>query len=254
MRARRRVSPRARRSRCAAGPTGAAGRDVEVLAQVPYFASLRPAELRDLAHRCASRTFGVETALFEEGDPCHGLFVVAEGAVEVRQVSPRGRAQVFHTEGPGATLGEAPLFDRGGYIATAVATAPTRALFLPRAHLLALCRRHPSVALSMLEALSRRVRAFAEIVGDLAFRPVAERVARYLASASARRRSREVDLPLTQAQLAARLGTVRELVARALADLQRSGVIARTRSTIVIRDPERLAALARGDEAGRRVT
>ena len=66
-------------------------------------------------------------------------------------------------------------------------------------------------------------------------------------ASSARRRSRALDLPLTQAQLAARLGTVRELVARALAELQRSGVIARTHSTIVIRDPERLAALARGE-------
>jgi len=56
-----------------------------------------------------------------------------------------------------------------------------------------------------------------------------------------------IDLPLTQAQLAARLGTVRELVARALAELQGSGVIARRHSTSVIQDPERLAALARGE-------
>ncbi len=170
-----------------------------------------------------------------------------EGTVEVRQVSLRGRAQVFHTEGPGATLGEGPLFDRGGYIASAVALSPTRALFLPRAYLLALCRRRPEVALAMLETLSRRLRGFAGIVADLAFRPVAERVARYLAALSARRRGRELDLPLTQTQLAARLGTVRELVARALAELQRSGVIARRHSAIVIRDPERLAALARGE-------
>jgi CRP/FNR family transcriptional regulator len=94
-----------------------------------------------------------------------------------------------------------------------------------------------------------RPHGFAGIVADLAFRPVAERVARYLAALSARRRGRALDLPLTQAQLAARLGTVRELVARALAELQRSGVIARTHSTIVIRDPERLAALARGEAA-----
>jgi len=101
----------------------------------------------------------------------------------------------------------------------------------------------------MLEALSRRLRGFAGIVTDLAFRPVVERVARYLTALSARRRYREIDLPLTQAQLAARLGTVRELVARALAELQRNGVIARTQSTIVIRDPTRLAALARGEAA-----
>jgi hypothetical protein len=57
-----------------------------------------------------------------------------------------------------------------------------------------------------------------------------------------------VDLKLTQAQLAARLGTVRELVARALSQLEESGVIARRRGHIVIRDPIRLAALARGEQ------
>jgi len=62
--------------------------------------------------------------LFEEGAPCHGLFILADGAIEVRQISLRGREQVFHSEGPGATLGEAPLFDRGGYIASAGAIAP----------------------------------------------------------------------------------------------------------------------------------
>lgn len=52
--------------------------------------------------------------LFAEGEPCRGLYILVEGRVELRQVSPRGREQVLHTEGPGATLGEAPLFDRGG--------------------------------------------------------------------------------------------------------------------------------------------
>ncbi|MGH7411217.1 MAG: helix-turn-helix domain-containing protein, partial [Candidatus Methylomirabilis sp.] len=48
-------------------------------------------------------------------------------------------------------------------------------------------------------------------------------------------------------QLAARLGTVRELVSRALAQLERAGAIKRSRARIVIRDPARLAELARGD-------
>ena len=90
---------------------------------------------------------------------------------------------MFHTEGPGATLGEGPLFDRGGYIASAVATKPTRALFLQRADLLDLCRRHPEVALAILQALARRMRHFAEMVSDMAFRPIPERLARYLDAA-----------------------------------------------------------------------
>ena len=62
----------------------------------------------------------------------------SEGTVAVRQISFRGREQVFHTEGPGATLGEAPLFDRGGYVASAVVMTSVRAVFLPRSQGIAL--------------------------------------------------------------------------------------------------------------------
>jgi CRP/FNR family transcriptional regulator len=131
------------------------------------------------------RRLGPGAALFDEGEPCRGLVIVADGRVEVRQISLRGREQVFHTEGPGATLGEAPLFDGGGYIASAVALAPTRVLLLPRAEVLQLCQGRPPVALAMLKTLARRVRHFAGIVSDLAFRPVAERLARHLEAAVA---------------------------------------------------------------------
>lgn len=223
---------------------------MEVLRRVPYFASLPATELSRLAGRCAVRRLGPGEALFEEGEPCRGLLIVAEGRVEIRQISLRGREQVFHTEGPGATLGEGPLFDGGGYIASAVALAPTRVLLLSRAEVLHLCQRRPVVALAMLKTLARRVRHFAGIVSDLAFRPVTERLARHLDTAVAGpvKPGTRIELTLTQAQLAARLGTVRELVARAFAQLEESGVISRDRSRVTIRDPARLAALARGDE------
>jgi CRP/FNR family cyclic AMP-dependent transcriptional regulator len=120
---------------------------------------------------------------------------------------------------------------------------------LPRAHVFDLCRRRPAVALAILEVMAQRVRRFASLASDLAFRPILERLARYIGDAAVSHpvaAGAELDLRLTQAQLAARLGTVRELVARALFQLEDSGVIARKRGGIVIRDPIRLAALARG--------
>jgi CRP-like cAMP-binding protein len=259
MRDRTPAIPRARtgardRARAAPGapPSPRSGLTItELLRRVRYFDSLPVAELRRLAGQCAARSLRPGEVLFEEGRPCRGLFIVTEGSIEVRQTSVRGREQVFHTEGAGATLGEGPLFDRGGYIATAVAAAATRVLFLRRADLLGLCRRHPTVALSILETLARRVRHFAAIVSDLAFHPVPERLARYLdALSGAGAPGAELDLELTQAQLAARLGTVRELVARAFSTLEESGILMRTRGRVVIRDPVRLAALARGEPLG----
>lgn len=226
-------------------------RAVAALRRVAYFRRLPAVELDRLARRCRPRELKRDERAFEAGDACPGLLVIAEGAVEMRQVSPRGREQVLHAEGAGATLGEAPLFDGEGYVASAVAIEPTRLLLVPRDAVLALCRRQPDVALSMLEAMARRVRRFAALVEDLAFRQVTERLARHIEAAVAAAGlscapGTMLDLGLTQEQLAARLGTVRELVSRAFRQLERSGAVKRTRSRIVIHDPERLAEIARG--------
>ena len=221
------------------------------LRRVGYFRSLPAAELARVAGRCRQRALERGEHAFEAGEACHGLLVVAEGALEMRQVSPRGREQVLHAEGAGATLGEAPLFDGLGYIASAVAVEPTRLVFVPRAVVVDLCRRHPAVALAMLESMARRVRTFAGLAEDLAFRQVTERLARHIEAGVARTgrpvsQGTTVDLGLTQEQLAARLGTVRELVSRALAQLERAGAIRRSRAGVVILDPARLAEAARG--------
>jgi len=232
----------------------------ESLRRVPYFVSLPTIELSRLAAQCSMRSLDAGEVLFEEGQPCRGLFIVADGLIEIRQISLRGREQVFHTEGPGATLGEAPLFDGGGYIASAVARAPTQILFLARAQLVCLCQRRPAVALAILTSLARRVRHFANLVSDLTFLPVPGRLARHLATSLAEpvKPGMSLELTLTHAQLAARLGTVRELVARAFSELEKTRVISRKQSRVVIRDPARLAALARGEESmahgGDRVT
>jgi len=117
---------------------------------------------------------------------------------------------------------------------------------------------------SLLETMARRVRRFADMAGSLTFRPVHERLAHYIATAAGESgrpvaAGLAMDLALTQEQLAARLGTVRELVARAFSQLEARGVITRNRARIVIRDATLLAALARGDlvsapQQGRDVT
>ncbi len=232
-----------------AGPRG--GLPVDPLGRAAHFRLLPLAERRRLLRRCTERALKAGGVLFAEGEPCRGLYILVEGRVELRQLSPRGREQVLHTEGPGATLGEAPLFDHGGYVASAVAVVPTRALFVPRAEVIALLPRHSAVAVSLLETMARRVRRFADMAGSLTFHPVQERLAHYIATAAGESgrpvaAGMLVDLALTQEQLAARLGTVRELVARAFSQLEERGVITRKRARIVIRAPERLAALARG--------
>jgi CRP/FNR family transcriptional regulator len=212
-----------------------------VLAAIPYFRGLPAAALRRVAAHATVRTVGRGERVFEEGAPADGLFVVLEGRVRLVRVSSGGREQVLHSEGPGATLGEVPLLDGGGYVATAIAAQPSRLLYLPRAAVLDACRRHPDVALGIIRVLARRVRSFAGLVEQLSLKDLTARTAALLLAESAGRTTFE--LSVTRDELAARLGTVREPVSRALARLRRAGLIRVAGRRVTILDAPRLAEL-----------
>ena len=154
-----------------------------------------------------------------------------------------GREQTLHVESAGATLAEAPIFDGGGYVATALAETEARLLFVPRPALLDLCRRRPEVALGVIAVLARRVRAFAATIEDLALRNVTARLARLLLT-EVRRDGNVVDLSGTREEVAHRLGTARELVSRSLSQLRAAGVVVVRGRRVWLTDERRLAVIA----------
>jgi CRP/FNR family transcriptional regulator, dissimilatory nitrate respiration regulator len=216
---------------------------LDVLAALPYLGGVPRGDLSRLASRCAWRSARRGAAIFREGEPALGIFVITEGRVKLSRLSPAGREQVLHVEGAGASLAEVPAFDGGGYVATAVALTEARLLFVEREALFALCRRRPEVAVGIIAVLARRLRRFAALIEDLGLRDVTERLAGFLL-AEAPRAGGPFELG-TQDEVAARLGTVRELVSRSLARLAATGLIARTGRRVRVLDPDRLRALAR---------
>lgn len=227
---------------------------VEGLQAIPYFAPLPAGDLASIGTRCTVRAFKRGAIVFEEGAPAAGLWVVLAGRVKVVRVSASGREQVLHAEAPGATLAEVPVFDGGGYVATAIAIDDARVLFVPRPVVLAACRRHGDVALGVIAVLARRVRTFAGLIEDLALRDVTARVAAWLLAEVRRGGADTVELTSTREEIGARLGTVRELVSRALGRLRAAGVITVRGRTVRVRDAARLAALAGGTPHSRRAT
>jgi CRP/FNR family transcriptional regulator len=217
---------------------------VQGLRAISYLAAVPERELRALARRCVVRELPAGGHLFEAGRPARHLFVVLRGRVKVVRSSSGGREQVLHADGAGATLGEVPVLDGGGYVGTAVAVEPTRVLALPRDALLALCRRRPEVARGVIEVLAGRVRAFAGLVEDLALHDLTTRLAAFLAREGRRAGGPEFELSGTRDDVAARLGTVREPVSRALSRLRRAGVIALAGRRVRVLDAARLDLLA----------
>lgn len=193
--------------------------DVRTLRRIPALAALAPPAQRELLARGIERRYAARQTLFRAGQASPGLFLVVEGRVRVVR-DGAARRQVVHTEGPGATLGEVPLFDGGGMPATAVALVPTRCLVFTLDAIVAAIGQDPRLALLLLGQLSRRVRQLVSRIDRLSFQSVRARLADFLLHTAA--------FEGTQTALAEELGTVREVVVRELRDLRRRGLIRAT--------------------------
>ena len=216
--------------------------DVEtVLRRTPLFASLTEAEMRALAARASKRHFQRGELLFGEGDPCTGLFLVASGKIRIFKLSAAGREQVLAVEGPGSSFAELPVFDGGNYPAAASALEDANVLFISRKDFQNFCREHPDVALKVIAVVGSRLRRLIGIIEELSFTTVRQRliaVVLRLAEANGRPLKDGVHLELTMSHqdLAAELGTVRELVSRNLSRLQAEGFLEVDGRKIVVKD------------------
>jgi CRP/FNR family cyclic AMP-dependent transcriptional regulator len=209
------------------------------------FSDLDSPDLAALAARAVERRLKRGEILFVAGDPAGGLYVVVEGAIRAYRVSADGREQILHVESAGATLGEVPVFDEGCYPSTAAAEEDSKLLFIKKRDVLNLCLERPRISLAALKLLARRVRSCAALVESLSLRDVDRRLATLLcaeASDHSRRSgsSATFELALTHQQIAARIGSVREVVSRALSRLQQSGLIQMDGRHITILDEKGL--------------
>ncbi len=190
----------------------------------PLLAGTPPDVVAALARHAVERAFAPGEVLFLAGAEPRGLHVVLEGRVRV--VRARGdRQHVVHTEGPGGTLGEVPLFAGGTYPATAVAVEPTRCAVLSREALRAAVAAAPAVAFLLLERLATRVRGLVARLDRVALQSATGRLAAYVLERPLDRTGRGVSLGMTQGALAEELGTVREIVVRGLRALVRRGAL-----------------------------
>jgi len=188
-----------------------------------------------LLQNSIEKQFSSGELLWSAGDRSQGITLVLEGNVRIVRGSG-GRQVVIHSGAPGATLGEVPFFTGGCYPATAIATEPSRCLFLTHAAVTRAMEADPGLAFFFLKRLSNRVQSLVERVDQNTVSSVQTRLARFIlqryATAHAATQSRlkkgphpVFSLGMTQAALAEELGTVREVVVRALRELRQLGAI-----------------------------
>lgn len=205
-----------------------------------------------LAERVVARQFAAGELIFAEGEPCAGMYVVERGHIRIFKSSPGGREQVLSIDGPGSSVAELPVFDGGAYPASGSAMDETTVLLVRKQDFQALCLAHPEVALKVLRVVGARLRRLVGIIEELSFTTVRRRLAAYLYRLAQREGSRtphgvEVTLPAGHQELAAQIGTVRELVSRNLSRLQQEGLLKVDGRTILVRDLAALEAELQGE-------
>jgi CRP/FNR family transcriptional regulator, dissimilatory nitrate respiration regulator len=217
---------------------------IELLAGIPLFQGLEPAALERIAARCVVRKHPPRRMLFRKGDPCPGLFIVISGRVRIYRADPSGREQTLHEQGPGQALAEVPLCDGGPCPAHARVEEPSEFLFLSRADFEALYRSEAAIAHAIIRELGRRLRGAVGLIEKISLRDVPSRVGLTLLERAERAGGGDRSLPFVlgerQGELAERLATSRESVARAFRTLREAGLLRQQGERLEIPDPNAL--------------
>lgn len=212
------------------------------LRRVPYFQQIAGPALDELTRQAVWREASTGEVIFLEGEVAPGMYFLETGWVKVVKVSPEGREQVVRMLGAGETFNEIGAFVERPNPATAIALEASTLWILPRASIARLLREHPVLAEQIIAALAERIAGLVELVADLSLRTVTGRLARHLLEQAV---DGVVTRPrwYTQAELAARLGTVPDVIQRAMRGLEADGIIGVERHQILIRDRSALERL-----------
>lgn len=182
------------------------------------------------------------TRVFGTGQMPENFLLVLEGSVRVQQVSESGREIVLYrvASGESCPLTTACLMGHEGYLAEAIAETDILAVVIPRPMFEMLLAESPGFRRFVFNAFSLRLTSLFRLIEDVAFARIDIRLAAKLLELAGGRTT----LAVTHQQLAAELGTAREVISRQLNEFQRRGWVAAGRGSITLHGSDALQALA----------
>jgi CRP-like cAMP-binding protein len=211
---------------------------IDFLKSIPYFKGLAVEKIATIANKVQELTFQKGQIVFLEGDPCKGLYLVKTGRIRIFKTSAGGREQVFRIVQVGESFNDIPVYDGGPNPASASALDPAEVFLVPKEPLVALIYECPG-AFAVVSLLADRIRHLNAMVENLAFRSVVSRLAKLLADMATTENASPVTR-LTQDDMAAMIGSVRDVVGRGLKFLEKNGAIKLEGHRIVVLSLEKL--------------
>ena len=222
----------------------------DLIRDVPLLAKLPAADLRALAARGRVHQYRSGAFIFREGGPGDSLHIVIEGAARISVLSPQGVEATVALLGPGEFVGHLALLDGHPRSASAIASGATKTLVVTRDDFLRWLAQRQAAARVLLEALSLLLRRTDEVLTDMAFFGLRQRLAKRLLELATNARGgmpgrgETVRLRITQSELGSMLGASRESVNKHLNAFAREGWVALARGSVTLLDADALRSSA----------
>ena len=213
---------------------------IQALRENRYLKGLDSEALDTLAEKTHLLSYASEETIIHEGQPGPGLFIIESGRVKIFKGSPTGREMIINVLDDGDSFNEVPVFDRGENPANVAAVLETRLWLIEAEALREMISDHPQAAQQIIINLSQNLRMLVGKVAELSFYTVTARLALLLRDLPESQLAGSGPARLTQDDLAARVGSVREVVARSLKELEKCGAIEVKRGRISILDRDKL--------------
>jgi CRP/FNR family transcriptional regulator, anaerobic regulatory protein len=233
-----------------AGGRSSAALKQEILAKVPFIDEASP-ELRNaLAENAVVVRLRAGEYFLREGDSCAHFAVVASGRMRVFKLGENGHEITLYHVGPGEAcpLNVSCILSETTVPAMACVEDDVEAIVVPAATFRRWIAEHESLRSFVFRMFAGRLTEVMSLVEEVAFRRMDQRLAGRLAELFESDGS-DGSVEITHAELAANLGTAREVVSRLLKEFERLGAIRLQRGKIFVRNSALLRTLAERGEA-----
>ncbi|CAG1003366.1 Cyclic AMP receptor-like protein [Anaerolineales bacterium] len=219
----------------------------QLLEQNPVFSSLTPNETAELVRMALKRTYQKDEKIILYGDVWPHIFLVGEGKVEALKESSDGRSLHVACFGKGELFWGLAFFHEDAPMPVTLQARENSVLYLwAKDSVLPIFLRNGQVSWEISRLMADRMQHASDLVEGLAFHPVAGRLARLLLDHFETAGDASISRYLTLDEMAARIGSTREMVCRALYSFSDKKLIEVTRTEFVLTDHEGLAQLSKG--------
>jgi CRP-like cAMP-binding protein len=213
------------------------------------FCQLEHAALSEVDHNKVMNNYKKGQTIFFQGNPPFGLYCINSGKIKVSKLGNDGKESIIRIAGPGDVLGHRSLFSQENYTATATVIEDAAICFLDKKFIYKAVEKEPTIALNLIQKLSKEMGSAEARSAALSQKNVRERLAELFLMLKKTYGVQEenrwrLDIKLTREEMASMVGTANETVIRFISEFKEEGLIEQEGKTIYVIDEDRLLEFA----------